>query len=193
MAAQPLSTTRRALLGAAVALPIAALAGPPVIATPDPIRGKQSSPVAEIWTRRLAHYRRLHARAKAEAETGAFRAANDRHDEAFAEITARYGNWRKALRSKTGKPLCAAAYARIAAAESAYCRQYTVPLEKAALALMRTPAPDLQALRAKIEVMRDQEVDCFDGTPSDPLEVVWRDVQRLAPHAKPMVCREGNG
>ena len=175
MAAQPLTTTRRALLGAAAALPIAALATPPVIAS----GARQSSAAAEIWTRRLAHYRRLRARAKAEEETGAFRAANDRHDEAFAEITARYGNWPKALRSKTGKPLCAAASARIAAVESAYCRQYTVPLEKAALALMRTPVPDLHALRAKIEVMRDQEIDCFDGSPGDPLKVIWEDVRRL--------------
>lgn len=45
---------------------------------------------------------------------------------------------------------------------------------------MLTPAPDLHALRAKIEVMRDHEVDCFDGTPSDPLEVVWTDVRQLA-------------
>jgi hypothetical protein len=179
MAAQPLTTTRRALLGAAAVLPIAALASPSVIAAPDPIRGKQPSRSTEIWTRRLARYRRLYARAKAEEETGAFRAANDRHDEAFAEITARYGSWPKALRSKTGKPLCAAASVRIAAAESAYCREYTEPLEKVALALMRTPAPDLDALRAKIEVMRDQEVDCFDGTPSDPLEVIWEDVRRL--------------
>jgi hypothetical protein len=182
MAAQPLSTTRRALLGAAAALPIAALAGPtaaPVIATQDPIRGKQSSPAAEIWTRRLARYRLLHTRAKVEEETGAFRAANEAYNQVFAEMTARFGSWPKALRSKAGKPLCTAAYARITAAETAYCRQYTVPLEKAALALMRTPAPDLHALRTKIEVMRDQEVDCLDGTPSDPLEVVWADVRRL--------------
>lgn len=180
MAVQPLSTTRRALLGAAAALPIAALAGPPLSArAPDPIRGAQPSPAAEIWTRRLAHYRRLHARAKAEEETGAFRAANDAYNEVFAEMTARFGTWPKARRSKTAKPLCTAAFARITAAEAAYCRQYTVPLEKAVLALVRTPAPDLHALRAKIEVMRDQEVDCLDGTPSDPLEVVWEDVRRL--------------
>lgn len=180
MATQPLSTTRRALLGAAAALPTAALAGPVVARTPDLIRGtKQSSPAAEIWTRRLARYRLLHARAKAESETGAFRAANAAYNQVFAEMTARFGNWPKALRSKTGKPLCTAAYARITAAETAYCRQYTLPLEKAALALLRTPAPDLHALRAKIEVMRDQQVDCFDGTPSDPLEVVWKDVRRL--------------
>lgn len=182
MAAQPLSTTRRALLGAAAALPIAALAGlpaDPVMATPDPIRGKQPSRAAEIWTRRLARYRTLHARAKAGAETGAFRAANNAYNQVFAEMTARFGSWPKALRSKTGKPLCTAAYARITAAETAYCRQYTVPLEKAALALVRTPAPDFHALRTKIEVMRDQEVDCFDGTPSDPLKVIWEDVRRV--------------
>jgi hypothetical protein len=182
MAAQPISTTRRALLGAAAALPLAALAGPtaaPIIATPRPIRGKQSGLDGDTWTRRLAHYRRLHACAKAEAETGEFRAANDRYNRIYEELTARFGSWPKACRSKIGKPLCAAAYARVAAAEDAYYRQHTKPVQKAARRLARTPAPNLDALRAKIEVMREQEFESSDGGASDPLEVVWQDVRRL--------------
>jgi len=67
----------------------------------------------------LARYRRLHARWKAEAESDAFRAANLRYNRIHAELSARFGSWDKARRSRTGKPLCAAAFARIDAAEDA--------------------------------------------------------------------------
>jgi hypothetical protein len=56
--------------------------------------------------------------------------------------------------------------------------------QKAALSLVRTPAPDLSAVRAKIEVMREQGFDCLDGTPRGPLDVVWDDVRRLARRAE---------
>ncbi|HZG07854.1 MAG TPA: hypothetical protein VEZ70_02630 [Allosphingosinicella sp.] len=57
MAIEPLSTTRRALLGAAASLPVAAIVPKPAIANPNLSRAR--------WTRTLAAYRRAEARVAA--------------------------------------------------------------------------------------------------------------------------------
>lgn len=183
MAAQEHSSTRRSVLGAAVALPVLALAGfpaPAVIATPDLIGGKQSSPARALWHRRLTRYRRIHARWKTEAESGAFRAANDAYKRARAGIIARFGTWEKALRSRTGKPLCKAAFTRIDAAEDAYYDTCTAPMHRAPVSLIRTPAPGLRALLAKIEIIQEHELEMFDDMPVHPLEALRMDMTRLA-------------
>jgi len=180
MAAEKHSSTRRRVLGAAVALPVLALTGlpaPAVIARSGATR--QSSPADALWTRRLARYRRLHARWKAEAETGAFRQANDEYNQARADLIARFGSWEKALRSRIGKPLCAAAFARVSAAEDVYYDRFTAPLNRAAIRLVLTPAPDLLALLAKIEVIHGHGLDSDDDMRRTPIEVLRNDVERL--------------
>lgn len=68
MAAKPFSTTRRALLGAAASLPVAAV----------PVQPSYAEALGEgVWNRRLADYRRLLAAKQAEETAGAFRAANN--------------------------------------------------------------------------------------------------------------------
>ena len=98
MAAEPHSSTRRRVLGAAAALPVLALAGLPVPVTSSVIARsattRQSSETREKWTRRLARYQRLHARWKFEAAQGAFRAANDLYYREQAELSARFGSGR---------------------------------------------------------------------------------------------------
>jgi hypothetical protein len=179
MAAQEHSSTRRRVLGAAAALPVLALTGfpSPVIASREAAR--QSSPAQARWNRRLARYRRLHARWKTEAESGAFRAVNDRYNREQAALCARFGSWDKACRSRTGKPLCSAAFTRIEAAEDTYYDNCTAPMHRAAARLIVTPAPDLPALLAKIEIIREHELDTFDDLPKHPLDVLREDVAGL--------------
>jgi len=183
MAAQKHSSTRRRVLGAAAALPVLALAGLPApLQGTVPERGlSPSSAAAEArWNRRLAHYRRLHAHWKAEAESGAFRAANDCYQQVYTQLSARFGSWEKARRSRIGKPLCAAAFASIDAAEDAYYDRCTAPMHQAATRLALTPAPDLQALRAKIEIMHRHQLETDDDLPRHPFELLGEDVGRLA-------------
>src|SRR4051812_39105752 len=88
MAGHEPTTTRRRILGAAAALPVLALANP-VRAEPVEARPLLSDPPDRAeWNERLARYRRLTARAKAAAETGWFRAANDRYTRACADLEA---------------------------------------------------------------------------------------------------------
>lgn len=190
MAAEKHSSTRRRVLGAAVALPVLALTGFPtpavIVSAPDPIRGpRQSSPAHATWSRRLARYRRLHARWLAEAETGAFRAANDEYNRVRAELAARFCSWQKALRSRNARPLCNAAFRRISAAEDTYYDHFTAPPNRAAIQLVLTPAPDLGALLAKIEIIHEHELDSDDDMHRPPIDVLRGDVGRLEKCGRP--------
>lgn len=170
MAGREPSISRRRILGAAASVPFAAFAAPLPHAT-------GAAADAALWRRRLAAYRRLAARAKAAAEVGWFRKANDLYARRCAEIAARFGS-RKG-RSADEQRLRAAAFARIDRAEELYWGRCTDPMQKAAIALACTPAPDLPALRAKIAVMRAHALEELDSMPRHPLELVDEDVARL--------------
>ena len=179
MAEKPLSTTRRSLLGAAAALPVAAFAqvaaepGPTTPVRPERSRG------ALRWTRRLTRYRRLAERTREAGETGFFRAANDRYNRERAEVEARFGTWEAAASTAEGRKLRKEIFARVAAAEEAFYNRCTAPMQRAAVTLARTPAPDVQALLAKIRVMQAQQLDELDLLGSSALEVLADDVARL--------------
>lgn len=183
MAAEKHSSTRRRVLGAAAALPVLALTGFPACAkgtVPERGLSPYPNPAQAIWTRHFARYQRLHARWKAEADSGAFRAANDRYNHERAALSARFGSWEKARRSRIGKRLCAAAFARIDAAEDTYYDHCTAPLHRVLARLVQTPAPDLPALLAKIEIIREHEPDLFEDAPLHSFEMLREDVRRLA-------------
>jgi hypothetical protein len=182
MAAEKHSSTRRRVLGAAVALPVLALAGglpaPAVIAS-DAV-ARQSSGDRQRWNRRFARYRRLHTRWKAEAETGAYRAANDRYEQEKEAIEERFGSWPDALKSKVARPLMKAAFERVNAAENVYYERHTAPMYRAMTQLVQTPVPDLPALRTKLEIIREHEPDLFEDSPFHSFEMLCEDVVRLA-------------
>jgi hypothetical protein len=146
MADRALSTSRRALLGAAAALPF--------------LKGQSRVTVPCEWTTRLACYRGLADRAKAVAETGWFRAANDTYARACADPAAD----RKA------------AFARVSRAEHLYWRRCTAPMQEAAEALVLTPATDLEALREKLAAIRTHQVHEEGSMARDCIEVLEKDV-----------------
>ena len=178
MAEEPLSTTRRALLGSAVALPIAALS---TTARPEPVEGLSFTPVrlCARWDRRLARYRRLAARTREAAETGWFRAANDRYSRERADLEAGFGSWEAAAATPEGRKLRREIFAPVAAAEEAFYESCTRPMQQAAARLALTPAPDLPALLAKVRVMREQELDELEILGRSVLEVLAEDAERL--------------
>jgi hypothetical protein len=155
MADKPLSTTRRALLGAAASLPVLILT--PAAAHPEPAAARA------LWDCRLARYRRLAAAAKQAAETGWFRAANDRF------------NREKAAGPEARK----AGFRRMDRAEDLYWRRCTDPMQKAAVALTLTPAPDVRALATKLAVIRTHQLHELDCMTRDCFEVLEEDAGRL--------------
>jgi hypothetical protein len=138
-----------------------------------------SGPLAARWARRLACYRHFAARTKEAAETGFFRAANDRYNREHAALEARYGSWEAAGGTAEGRALRRAIFAPVAAAEEAFYDLCTKPMQQAAARLALTPAPDLPAVLAKIRVMQEQELDELDILSGSVLEVLAEDVARL--------------
>jgi hypothetical protein len=192
MAAEPFTTTRRTLLGAAVSLPAVALCeggSLPVIARSAATR--QSSEAHDTWNRRLAAYRRLAARTKEAAETGFYRQALDRYDREVAAIEQRFGGRTARLRSahpeqassevemRVEGRLIRAAFERVDAVEGAFYDRCTAPMQRAAVRLANTPTPNLEALLAKIRVMHEQEVDELGSMARPVLEVLAEDVELL--------------
>ncbi len=162
MADRALSTSRRALLGAAAAIPFLPLQP----AGTGPIGGPPlpPSPALAEWNERLTRYRHLAARAKAAAETGWFRAANDRYYRESADPAADHQ----------------AAFARLDRAEELYWRRCVEPLERAAVALVTAPPPNLEALANKLALIRSHrllEAECLDR---DCFEMLEEDVRQLA-------------
>jgi hypothetical protein len=138
MADRALSTSRRALLGAAAVIPLLPLAS----VRAEPVEVPRLPPSRQAWDRNLTRYRNLAARSKKAEETGWFRAANER----WYRESDDPGTDRKA------------AFARMTRAENLFWHRCSAPMQEAAVALVVTPAPDLCALRRKLAVIRAHQL-----------------------------------
>jgi hypothetical protein len=161
MADRALRTSRRALLGAAAAIPFLPLQ----TAGTTPVEGPSHPPTAEEgeWNRRLTRYRHLAARAKAAAETGWFRAANDRY------------YWEAADPGTDS----IAAFARLDRAENLYWQRYTEPTEEASIRLVLTKAPHFTAIAIKLALIQSHHLTELEGMERNCWAVLAEDVQRL--------------
>lgn len=172
MAGRASSISRRRVLGAAVALPILA-------SIPAPAATLAAPPDRRLWNRRLARYRRLAAQAEEVATTGWFAAANARHASEVEALKARFGSWDEARTSPEGAALCDAMWRRMDEAEDAYWNRCTEPMQKAAVALARTPAPDLGAFRTKLAIVRERALEDLDPMAGRLLETVLDDLEKM--------------
>jgi hypothetical protein len=148
-------TTRRRVLRAAASipfLPLTPVRAEPVEALPHGDR--------EEWDRNLARYRNLAARAKKAEETGWFQAANERFYRGIADPNTD----RKA------------ASAQMTRAENLFWHRCTAPMQDAAVALVLTPPPDLEALRVKLTVIRAHQLHESKSMDSDCLDVLVEDI-----------------
>lgn len=162
MADRALSTSRRALLGAAAAIPFLPLSS----VRAEPVEVRSPSADRELWNRNLARYQSLATRAKKAEETGWFQAANER----FYSEMADPGTDRKA------------AFARMTRAENLYWHRCTAPMQEAAVALVLTPPPDWEALRDKLAVIRGHQLYEPGSMERECFEVLEKDVSRLRHH-----------
>ena len=176
MADRALSTSRRALLGAAASLPVLAL---PTPVRAEPVDALPFARARAVWNCRLARYRRLAAETEEAATTGWFAAANACYKRELAGIAARFGS-RDAAESDEARRLRRAAFERVDAAEEAFWERCTDPTQKAAVALALTPAPDLPALAAKLRAMRTHQLHELPSMTRNCFDLLEEDVERLA-------------
>jgi hypothetical protein len=161
MADRAFSTSRRAVLGAAAALPFLPLH--PAGAQAPEARPSPPTQAEAEWNARLARYNHLAARARAAAETGWFRAANDRYYREAADPTADHQ----------------AAFARLDRAEDLYWHRCVEPLETAAVALVLTPASGGIALNIKISIVRAHQLTEANFEDRECLGILQHDLMQL--------------
>jgi hypothetical protein len=151
-------TSRRRILRAVASIPLLPLAS----VRAEPVEAPTFAD-RKTWDRNLARYQSLAARAKKAEETGWFRAANER----WYRESADPGTDRKA------------AFAGMTRAENLYWHRCTAPMQEAAVVLVLTPSPDLNALCAKLAVIRTHHLHEPKSMDRDCLDVLEEDLRRL--------------
>lgn len=167
-----LTTSRRALLGAlAIAAPAAAA---PV--------GLSCTPAADraLWDQRVNRLRLLQALVKAGDAFGPNYYAGETFQMGKWKIESEFGSWNKAWRDSNGRKQCEALNAADNASSDVTYRAYYLPSLTAALLLLRTPAPDTEAVLTKIAVVEEFELYC-DTTlgEGEAFNIVAADIARL--------------
>lgn len=158
MASSATTTSRRAILGALAVAPAAAL---PVAHSGD----------VSQWERRLQDYLLLKALKDADAAFGRFHSANEVHDLAKIRRGERPGDTSEAAK---------AAWEVLEGEEAIHQKQFTEPLWAAGRLLAMTPAPTVEALVAKVQIITDEEIWNDAALPGEAMDYILADARRLA-------------
>lgn len=128
------------------------------------------------WDAAHAICRARQALHDADVKFGANRAANGQMKLVEVDLKCRFGSdWRSHPEAKREWD---AASSEMQVAEDAYYTRSVKPLFDAQLGLLNTPAPDLDAVQVKIEIIADFAFT-FDDIGRPPAEIIAADVERL--------------
>lgn len=105
--------------------------------------------------------------------------AEREHEEGRHLIEKEYGSIAQARATADGESRLRRNYERMAAVEKASSDAYLLPLWKAMRDLVLTPAPDVAALRIKVDLIDKEEVWNDRLLEADCFELVRADIERL--------------
>jgi hypothetical protein len=111
------------------------------------------------WERNLAAYRIAAALTDAGASFGPFARENDAFDLAKRRLEDRHGSITRAKLEPEAGAEWAEVWARMGEAEEVRYRELLKPMWAAAIRLVLTPAPDLEAALIKVEIIKHEELD----------------------------------
>lgn len=129
------------------------------------------------WDRLHHAYRLAVALYDANDAFGYTKAINNEHDRLRYDLDQKYGNWRKA--PAVDQAAVRASLQRCNDASERSLDLYVNPADRAAIALMLTPAPDVDAVHIKIAIAAKHELDNTTGMPREPMDIIIEDVRRL--------------
>lgn len=158
-------TDRRAFLTGMAAIPALAMTAQPAAASSR-----------STWDAAVFNWKAACITQEAYSEIGPLAEANDRYRDDTDKLATRYGSIRRAKANVQGKAAIEAAFARVTAVEDEGRRHYEAA-DRAAVQLLRTPAPDIDAVRIKIQVTKDH--DLHISLESEPWTIITRDLERL--------------
>ena len=127
------------------------------------------------WDAKLYDYQLARLLVDANEKWGPLNQASEVHEHERRRLTAQYGSWELATASgQAGKT-----FSDCLAVEAQNLALYSEPMWAASRALVEVPAPDLAALKIKLEVI-DREEAWNDGNlDGDCWEIVKADAARL--------------
>jgi hypothetical protein len=156
-----------------------AVATVPTLTYPIEAFANSQAVTSETWDDALASYRYCRALMEANEKFGPYHAAMENFDHERDRISKEYGGWQRARSTPDGKKQADRAWEACNAAEKEYSAEYLEPVWAAARKLVSTPAPDLAALRIKIEVIDREEVWNDAQFAGDTWDIVNEDAARL--------------
>lgn len=131
------------------------------------------------WAAAYDRWRLAHALLIGCNHFGHARDADNDHNVAVHHAKSEFGSIVQANRNPAVAQRIADAYDRGARARDAEYDAFIRPADLAAVDLVLIPAPTIEAVYIKIDVIRAHELDNHTGMPEHPFDVIERDVRRL--------------
>ena len=135
--------------------------------------------LAALWDQRKAKWQLLVALRDADNAFGAHATAYRVWDEVQRSAIDRFGALPRAKEDVGEAKVIEAGWEALSEAEAAWYSDYVHPADLAALELVLTPAPDLDAVLLKATIAKDHELDNMTSMPREPMDVILDDVRRL--------------
>lgn len=145
------------------------------------ITGGASVPLTihQVWDRNLAAYQLAQLLIDADSGFGPLFFAQRAYYDERARIEAEYGSWERARATPDGKARCDRAWQSMSAAEEAANNTRLYPCWSAIRDLVLKPAPDIAAVRLKVDLIAKEEVWNDRELEADCFKLVRADVERL--------------
>jgi len=131
------------------------------------------------WDRARRNYECRRALQEAVEKFGALAQVSEKRQLVHYEVKERFGTTRGDRVDAAAKRKLDAAYEAEQRVSDKWMDEYVYPTEAAAIALLLTPAPDIEALQFKMRVIEKEELHLSNATPRDCCQVLHEDVARV--------------
>lgn len=161
------ATSRRDVMRALAAVP-------PTLAISNPALADTVQP--NLWDQAVTRWQIACARQDAFCKVGPMREANDRFDQMKHDLIEHFGSMKAAKADPIGARELARVFDATTVAEEQAVSYFTAA-EHAATLLLRTPAPNVDAVQLKIRVVKEHGLTNDLGT--EPWRIISADLDRL--------------
>lgn len=134
---------------------------------------------AQLWSRNLTEYRALVALRDADAAFGSYARQCEADDWKSYRFKETYGTTELKKLSAQAQAEWQLQVQAINDALEEHCQTYVDPADLAAIQLVRTIAPDMDAVETKVAVIKKHELDNNTRMVGDPFTIITQDVARL--------------
>ena len=133
-------------------------------------------PIAAEWAQRYAAFSIKRILRDADAAFGDLAQADEVRTATLAALENNAGSGIETISARAAQD----ANREFRRAEDRYWTCFSEPVQSAARLVVLTPAPDVEALAIKLQLIREFELDLDKDMPRAPMEILMEDGERLA-------------